>query len=60
MIDHLALRGTLKYFEGGNRRLTEEVMTGEVIAYVEAMRNVIRRVQRINSLYVAPRIRILT
>ena len=46
MIDHLALRGTLKYFEGGNRRLTEEVMTGEVIAYVEAMRNVIRRVQR--------------
>ena len=46
MIDHLALRGTLKYFEGGNRRLTEKVMTGEVIAYVEAMRNVIRRVQR--------------
>ena len=46
MIDHLALRGTLKYFEGGNRRLTEEVMTGEVVAYVEAMRNVIRRVQR--------------
>ena len=46
MIDHLALRGTLKYFEGGNRRLTEEVMTGEVVAYVEAMKNVIRRVQR--------------
>ena len=46
MIDHLALRGTLKYFEEGNRRLTEEVMTGEVVAYVEAMRNVIRRVQR--------------
>ena len=46
MIDHLALRGTLKYFEGGNRRLTEEVITGEVVAYVEAMRNVIRRVQR--------------
>ena len=35
VIDHFALRGTLKHFEGGNRRLTEAVMTGEVVAYIE-------------------------
>ena len=46
VIDHLALRASLKYFEGSNRRLTEELKTGEVVAYVEAMRNVIRSVQR--------------
>ena len=46
VIDHLALRGTLKHFEGGNRRLTEAVMTGDVVAYIEMMKNVIGRVHR--------------
>ena len=58
VFDHLALRGTLKYFEGGNRRLTEEVMTGEVAAYVEVMRNVIGRAQRkkpmVGVIFVSP------
>ena len=46
VIGHLSLRGILKYLEGRIRRLTEEVMTGEVVSYMEAMRSVIRRVQR--------------
>ena len=58
MIDHLAFRATLKYFEGGNYRLTEELMTGEVVAYVEAMRTVIRDVQKkkptIGVIFVSP------
>ena len=58
VIDHLAFRATLKYFEGGNHRLTEELMTGEVVAYVEAMRTVIRHVQKkkhtIGVIFVSP------
>ena len=58
VIDHLPLRGTLKYFEGGNRRLTEEVMTGEVAAYVEVMRKVIGRAQKkkptVGVIFVSP------
>ena len=58
VIDHLALRGTLTYFEGGNRRLTEAEMTGEVVAYIETMRNVIARVQRkrhtVGVIFVSP------
>ena len=58
VIDHLAFRGTLKHFEGGNRRLTEAVMTGEVVAYIETMRNVIGRVQRkkptVGVIFVSP------
>ena len=58
VIDHLALRGALKYFEGGNRRLTEEVKTSEVVAYIEVMRNVIGRVQRkkptVGVIFVSP------
>ena len=46
VIDHLALRGTLRYFAESNRNLTEEVMTAEVTAYIETMRNVIRRAQQ--------------
>ena len=46
VIDHLSLRGFLKDLEGGNRQLTEEVMTSEVVSYIEAMRIVIRCVQR--------------
>ena len=46
VIDHLALQGTLKYFEGGNRRLTKEIMTSEVVSYIEVMRSVIKRIQR--------------
>ena len=58
IIDQLALRGTLKHFEGGNRRLTEAVMTGEVVAYIETMRNVIGKVQRkkptVGVIFVSP------
>ena len=45
VIDHLALRGTLKYLEGGKTN-DREVMTGEVVSYIEAMRSVIRPVER--------------
>ena len=45
VIDHLAVRGTLKHFEGEKRRLKEETMTAEVMAYVHFMRKVIRQVQ---------------
>ena len=45
VIDHLATRGTLKHFEGGKRRLKEDRMTAEIVAYVDSMRKVIRQVQ---------------
>ena len=58
VIGHLALRGTVKHFEGGNRRLTEAVLTGEVVAYIETMRNVIGKVQRkkptVGVIFVSP------
>ena len=58
VIDRLALRGTLKHFEGGNRRLTEAVMTGEVMAYIETMKNVIGKIQRkkptVSVIFVSP------
>ena len=38
-------RGTLRYFELGNPRLTEGFATNEVTVYVEAMINVVRSVQ---------------
>ena len=40
VIGHLALRGTLRYFEPGHPRLAESFMTDEITAYVEAMKNV--------------------
>ena len=65
VIDQLVLRRTLRYLEGGNRRLTEEVMTSEILSYIEAMRSVILRVQRKKptvriNLCITPRIRILS
>ena len=40
VIDHLALRGTLRYFEIENARFTEGFVTHEVVAYVERMANI--------------------
>ena len=43
--DHLALRGTLRYFERDHPRLTEGFMTDEVTANIEAMKQVVRSVK---------------
>ena len=40
VIDHLALRGTLKYFESGYVRFTEGFVTDENTAYLETMSNI--------------------
>ena len=42
VIDHLALRGTLEFFEPGDERLTEGFMTDEVPNYVETMAHIAR------------------
>ena len=42
VLDHLALRGTLKFFEPGHPRFTEGFVTDEVTAYVEAMSHITR------------------
>ena len=42
VLDHLALRGTLKVFEPGHPRFTEGFVTDEVTAYVEAMSHITR------------------
>ena len=45
VFDHLALRGTLRYFEPCHTRLTEGCTTDEVIAYVDLMANIARTVK---------------
>ena len=40
IIDHIALRGTLRYFDIENERFTEGFVTDEVVAYVERMASV--------------------
>ena len=42
MIDHLALQGTLQFFETGHERLSEGFMTDEVTNYVESMAQIAR------------------
>ena len=42
VIGHLALRGTLEFFEPGHERLTEGFMTDEVTNYVETMAHIAR------------------
>ena len=46
VIDHMAPPGTLKYFESGRKRLSDWVITDEVVAYANAMKYVVRFVQR--------------
>ena len=48
-IDHLALQGTLKYFEPRHVRFTEGFVTGEVTAYVETMTNIARTMKNKTS-----------
>ena len=45
VFDHLALRGTLRYFEPDHARFTEGLNTDEVTAYVETMMNIARTVR---------------
>ena len=40
VIDHLALRGTLNYFDTQHTRFTEGFLTDEAVAYVETMSNI--------------------
>ena len=40
VIDHLALRGTLRYFGLENESFTEGFVTDEVVAYVERMASI--------------------
>ena len=40
VIDHLALRGSLRYFDMQSTRYTEGFITDEVVAYVETMSNI--------------------
>ena len=60
VIDHLAIRGTLKHFGGGKGRLTEETMTAEVVAILHSMRKVIRHVlgrrSIVEVLFVSPKL----
>ena len=49
VLDHIGLRGTLRYFEDGHSRYTEGFMTNEVTAHVTSMRNVVRTLQRKTS-----------
>ena len=49
VIDHFALRGTLKYFEPEHVRFTEEFVTDEITAYVEIMANIARRMKNKKS-----------
>ena len=45
VIDHLALRGTLRYFDLQHARFTEGFVTDEVVAYVETMFNITTRMR---------------
>ena len=45
VIDHLALRGTLKYFDMQHTRFTESFVTDEVVAYVETMSDIATRMR---------------
>ena len=45
VIDHLALRGTLRYFDMQHTRFTEGFVTDEVVAYVETMSNIATRMR---------------
>ena len=45
VIGHLALRGTLRYFDIQHTRLTEGSVTDEVVAFVETMSNVATRMR---------------
>ena len=40
VIDHLALRGSLRYFDRQSTRFTEGFITDEVVAYVETMSHI--------------------
>ena len=40
VIDHLALRGTLRYFDIENEGFTAEIVTDEVVAKIERMANI--------------------
>ena len=42
VIDHLALRGSLRYFDMQHTRFREGFVTDEVVAYVETMSNFAR------------------
>ena len=59
VIDHLALRGTLRFFESNDERFTEGFVTDEVTNYVETMANIARtmpnkKIFHRNSVHVAP------
>ena len=45
VIDHLALRGSLKYFDMQHNRFTEGFVTDEVVAYIEAISNITTRMR---------------
>ena len=49
VLDHLALRGTLKFFEPGHPRFTEGFVMDEVTAYVETMSNITRTMENKKS-----------
>ena len=49
VIDHLALRGTLRFFESNHERLTEGFVTDEVSNYVETMANIARTMRNKKS-----------
>ena len=49
VLDYLALRGTLKFFEPGHPRFTEGFVTDEVTAYVETMSNITRTMKNKKS-----------
>ena len=40
VIDYLALRGTMRYFDIENKRFTDGFFTDEVVAYVERMASI--------------------
>ena len=49
VIYHLALRGTLRFFESNHERLTEGFVTDEVSNYVETMANIARTMRNKKS-----------
>ena len=46
VFDHLALRGTLRFYEPDHERFTEGFVTDEVTAYVETLANIARTVKK--------------
>ena len=49
VIDHLVLRGTLRFFESNHERFTEGFVTDEVTNYVETMANIARTLRNKKS-----------